>query len=299
MKASYLLLSIILLLSSCNEKAKKQPEAAAQDFSPLVYIPAEFQFLASVDMDRTMSIPGLSDRLRYEAKRKPSLQIIPIDKIKHLFLSAGSGEETENKGGIYVAVLKEDTKLETVINKYKAKFEDDKDVIITTQEFRDKTIYSIRDKKQKLAICQVKPNIFISGPLDKVVLSLKSADNNISTNESLKELMKINPDDSIKIFLLSSDNIGSILQQLKFFDQLVITAIPTERGGKITLNSICKDPETAEKAKNALLLVQTVLLFKIGAHTEANDLKIDIQGNVTAGTADLNSEALKELFVKD
>ena len=299
MKILSLIILSVLLLSSCSEEKKKAPVVSQQDNSPLMYIPAEHQFLASVNMDRTMSIPGLSDRLRYEAKRKPSLQIISIDKIKHLFLSAGSGEETENKGGIYVAVLKEETKLKTVVEEYKAKFTDDKDVVITTQEFRETIIYSIRDKKQKLAICQVKPDTFVSGPLDKVVLALKSADNNISTNESLKELMKINPDDSIKIYLLSAENIGTILQQLKFFDQLVITARPTERGGKITLNSICKDPQTAEKAKNALLLVQTVLLFKIGAHTEANDLKIEVKDNVTAGTADLNSEALKELFVKD
>lgn len=292
------ILFLVLLLCGCDKDPKKVAIVSSQDLSPLTYIPAEFQFLAIVDMERTMSIPGLSERLKYEAKRKPSLQIIPIEKIKHLFLSAGSGEETENKGGIYIAVLKENTELTSVVSAYKAKFKDDKDVIITTQEFREKTIYSIRDKKQKLAICQVTPNTFISGPLDKVVLSLKSGDNNISTNETLTKLMKINPDDSIKVFLLSSENIGAVLQQLKFFDQLVITAAPTERGGKITLNSICKDPLTAEKAKNALLLVQTVLLFKIGVHTEANDLKIEVKENVTSGTADLNKEALEELFIK-
>lgn len=298
MKLLTLAILAVCLMCGCKEDAKKAANKATKDLSPLTYIPAEFQFIASVDMERTMSIPGLSDRLKYEAKRKPSLQIIPIDKIKHLYLSSGSGEETENKGGIYIAILKENTKLQIIIDEYKTRFKDDKDVIITTQKFRDKTIYSIRDKKQKLAICQVKPNMFITGPLDKVVLSLKSGDNNISTNKDLQKLMKMNPEDSIQVFLLSSENIGTILQQLKFFDQLVISATPTERGGKIILNSICKDAETAEKAKNALLLVQTILLFKIGSHTESGDLKIDTKDNLTTGTADLNSEALKELFIK-
>ena len=300
MKAVIFIIFTLFILTSCEDKVteKKPVVEEKSDFYALSYIPAEFQFLASVDMLRTMKIPGLSDRLRYEAGRKPSLQIIPIDKIKHLYLSAGSGEDTENKGGVFIAQLKENYALDNLIEDYKEKFKNDKDVIVETHEFKGKLIYSIRDKKQKLAVTQLRPDVLISGPQDKVILALKSANNNIGSNPALKKLMKYNPDDSVKIYLLSSENIGTILQQLQFFDQLVLTATPTDKGGKITLNSICKDSVSAEKAKNALLLVQTVLMFKIGSHASPDDLKVEVLENVTTGTADLKTEALNELFIK-
>ena len=300
MKKLIIVLISIFCFVSCDNEVKKDPvEPAKAEINPLTLIPADFQFVATVDMNRTMKIPGLSERLRYEAKRKPSLQIVPIDSVKHLYLAAGSGAETEGKGGVFIAELKEKVELEKVIDEYKKKFKKDKDVIVGKKEYKSKFIYTIRDEKQELAVCQVAPDMLVSGPLDKVISSLNAEKNNISTSPLLKDLMKINAEDSVKIYLLSAENIGSILQQLKFFDQLVISGTPTEKGGKLSLKSICQNKETAEKAKNALLLVQTILMFNIGKHTAPEDLKVEVDNTVTTGIADLNAEALKSLFVKD
>jgi len=293
-----ILLSLFLFLGCKDGKTATAALVKKEEVNPLTFIPADFQFVASVDMERTLSIPGLSDRLRYEAKRKPSLQIVPIDEVEHLYLAAGSGAESEDKGGVFIAKLKKTTDLEKIIKGYEEKFKKNKDVIISKKEFKDKFIYTIRDKKQELAVCQVNPDMLVSGPLDKVLLSLQCEDKNISTSEDLKKLMKINDGDSVKIYLLSAENIGSILQQLKFFDQLVISGTPTDKGGKLTLVSLCEDRETAEKAKNALLLVQTILMFNIGKYTAPEDLKVETVETSTTGTADLNAEALKELFIK-
>jgi len=297
MKAASLLSIILLLITSCGDEVVEKPKLKTE-LKPLEYIPSEFQFVAMVDMNEAMQIPGISDRLRYEAKRKPSLQLVPIDEVKELYLAADSGEDTENKGGVYIAVLKKNIELKNVINKYKEKFKKDKDVIVSTKEFRNQHIFTIRDKKQELAFCQLSVNAIISGPLDKVLQSLQAGENNISKSESLKKLMKINPEHCIKIYLLSSDKLGTLLQQLKFFDQLVLSAKGTQKGGFISLTSICKDKATAEKARGALQLAQFALQFKIGKYTNSGDLLIKLEDNTTTGTADLSSEALKELLIK-
>ena len=297
MKAAILLSTILLLLVSCGEETSGKP-ALKTNIKPLEYIPADFQFVASVDMKEAMTIPGISNRLRYEAKRKPSLQLVPIDQLNHLFLAADSGETTENKGGIFIAELKEKVDLQQLIEAYKSKFKENKDVIVSKKEFRKQFIYTLRDKKQELAVCQVTPKTIVSGPLETVIQSLQAGENNISKNASLKKLMKINEGDPIKIYLLSADKIGALLQQLKFFDQLVISARPTEKGGFISLDSICLNKETAEKAKGTLLLVQLALQFKIGKHTKPDEMKITVNENTTTGTADLSKAALEELFIK-
>ena len=297
MKAATILSLILLFIISCGDEAVEQVKLKTE-LEPLEYIPNEFQFVAMVDMIEAMQIPGISDRLRYEAKRKPSLQLVPIDQVKKLYLAADSGEDTENKGGVYIAILKENIELKDVINEYKEKFKSNKDVIVSTKEFRKQSIFTIRDKKQELAFCQLSVNAIISGPLDKVLQSLKAGENNISKSESLEKLMKINPGHCIKIYLLSSDKLGTLLQQLKFFDQLAISAKGTEKGGFISLTSLCKDKETAEKAKGALQLAQFALQFKIGKYTNSGDMLIKLEGNTTTGTADLSSEALKELLIK-
>ena len=298
MKAAFFLIFISIFLSSCDDKKTIDDPIITSSTKPLEYIPADFQFLASVDMKEAMKIPGLSDRLKYEAKRKPSLQIVPIEQVEWLYLAADSAETTENKGGIFIAELNQDVKMEKLIEDYKAKFKKNKDVIVSKKEFRNQFIYTLRDKKQELAVCQVKPNTIISGPLNTVVQSLSANESNIADDEKLKKLMKINEGDPIKIYLLSADKIGALLQQLKFFDQLVISAKPTEKGGFISLNSLCLDKETAEKAKGTLLLVQLALQFKIGKHTKAGDMKILVEDKVTTGTADLSKAALEELFIK-
>lgn len=297
MKAAALLSLIFIFTYSCGEKPVEKVSLKTE-IKALEYIPAEFQFVAMVDMNDALKIPGISERLRYEAKRKPSLQLVSIDQVENLYMAADSGEDTENKGGVFIAVLKKEIELKAVIDQYKEKFKENKDVIVSEKEFRNQSIYTIRDKKQELAFCQISTKAIISGPLDKVIQSLNAEKNNISKSEALKKLMAVNPDHCIKIFLLSSEKLGALLQQLKFFDQLAISAKGTEKGGFISLTSFCKDKETAEKAKGALLLVQFALQFKIGKFTKPEDMVIEIKDNVTTGTADLSSEALKELLIK-
>ncbi len=297
MKTITLLSLIFIFLYSCGEKPLEKP-ALKTDIKPLEYIPAEFQFVAIVEMNKAMEIPGIAERLRYEAKRKPSLQLVSIDQIEQLYMAADSGEDTENKGGVFIAVLKKEIELKKVIEEYKIKFKKNKDVIVSAKEFRNQRIFTIRDKKQELAFCQISTKSIISGPLDKVIESLKAEENNISKSKSLKKLMTINPEHCIKIYLLSSEKLGALLQQLKFFDQLVLSARKTDNGGFISLTSICKDNETAEKAKGALLLVQFALQFKIGKLTKQEDMLIELKDKVTTGTANLSKEALEELFIK-
>ncbi len=290
-----LLFTYLFLAISCD---KDKTTLLSDNLDPLTFIPANYTLIVNVQMQEALKIPGLTSRIAHEVKRKPSLQLFPVENIKEIYLTAGSVAEVETKGALYLTHLLQPALLEECIRQLQEKFKDNKDVIFSKKEYNSKIIHLIRDKKQEIAICQISPSIFLHAPLEILINSLETKENNIANNVSLNELKLVNPTDPIKVFALSGNNLGAILQQLNFFQKIILTAKPTEKGGQIYLKAVCENKEMAEKGKNTFLLLQTIFAFKAGNHLSSKDISISVNDHITTVHADLQAEALKTILEK-
>ena len=291
MKFLILTLLPLFIFTSCS-RPKSEP-------APLTLIPADFKFVAKVNVEKALKIPGVGSRLIYEKKRKPSLQVLPMDDIDTLYLAAGSGKATEEKSSLYIAQMNKAIDLDAMIEEYKKSFSSNKDVLLTKSKFNDLIIHNIRDKKQELALCQLSPKTCIGGPVKQVLASLKAGDNNIQSNQTLQGYLKTAGDAEIAMFVLSSEDGGSLLQGITLFDSLQILATSKDQQTYLVINADCDSKETATKTVNALTIVRTLLLYSKGKFIKPEDIVIkqeDAQAKVTASFSD---ETMIELFKKD
>ncbi|MCM8537320.1 MAG: hypothetical protein NE334_15375 [Lentisphaeraceae bacterium] len=282
---------LTLLISSCS-KNFTDPQA----FS---LIPADFKVIAKVDIDKATKINGLGSRLLYERKRKPTLQILPIKDIQTLYLAAGSAKATAEKGGLYISQMKTNTDLEKLVKNFMVDFSKDKEVILGKSKFNDLIIHTIRDKKQEIAICQVGPKTCIGGPLKQVLASLKCGEKNIQNNKTLQKYMTSGKDADMAIYILSSEDGGSLFQGVNFFETGFITISGQNDATHISIQTDCLDEETAKKTTSALTVIRTLLLYSKAKYIKAQDIVISQKGKAAIAVANLSKEAMNDLFEKD
>ena len=290
----YLLIFLAIFIVSCDDTKETATETV--DPNPLTLIPATFKVVAEVDVQKTMTIEGINSRLRYEVDRKPTLQLLPLDSMDKLYLASGSAKETEESGGLYIAVMKDKTELKKAVKEYGDKFKDNKEVILGTKSYDGKIIHTVRDRKQTVGACQVGPKTIICGPENQILAALKIKEN-ISTNETLKSLRTSHEKYCLSIFVLSAEDSGSLLEKFQFFDRMALSAIKTDKGAEIFGESFSQKTEDNTSTYNALSLLKFALGFKF--KLDAKDIQISKEDKTTTLVATLNNDALKDIFVKD
>ena len=281
---------LIFALCSCSKPAV--------DPDPFILIPADFKFIGKVDVPKVMDIPGINSRIIYERKRKPALEVLPLSDLQSLYLAAGSGQQTEENGMLYVCIFKSICNLDEIIADFEKKSKNRKEIIISRNKFEDKNVYQVRDRKQELAICQVGPKTCIAAPLDQLISCLTLGKNNISSSSKLREYMNDSQESCLSLFLLSSENIGAYLQNFQFFDTVQINLKQESGTTLLNIHAECKDEESAQKTAGALTLAQTVLVFSKGKHLRVGDIEVKQDQNLALLTAKFTDAAMIELFTK-
>jgi hypothetical protein len=287
-----ILLLLTFLVVSCDSKS------SISEVEPLTLIPSDFQVVGKLDVDETLKIVGLADRLRYEIKRKPTLQLIPIESVKDFYLASGSGKTTEEKGGIYIVVLKKATDLDVIVDVYQKKFAQNKEVITGAKKYKEIIIHNIRDRKQTLSACQMGPKTILLGPEEQVIKILQQKEDNIAGNQNLKEMMSAHQNFPLSVFMLSSKDSGSFLSQFSAFEQLSMSIKKSIKGADIFIESFSKDEEANNKTHATLQVVNFGLMYQFRDFITSKDIKIIKSEKATRFNAAFSNEALKEMFIK-
>ena len=274
------LLLPLLLLSSCGKDF---------DPDPVLLLPGEAGIVMKGDVPEMLKIKGLGDRLVYETVRKPSFQVVPLKMIRQLYLAWPNLDED----GLYIARTLQPLDLKARMDEFRKKFDGNPDVIVGSKSWNGTTVFTIRDKKQEIALTMAGPSTMLAGPLDSVIDGLKK-------KKALKgsENGSVLPS-SMLFFKLKESGKSEMLSNLTDFKDCTLTADTEDSGTRLKLSVSCKDTEDAEKMNNALKGLQPILIFQskgtilpehISSRQEKSSLFIEIL---------LTEAAMTKLLSKD
>jgi len=279
----YILICFILFLTACNKKKWQDP-------TPSSLVPVGAQLLCEIDIAGTMALPSITERLEYERLRKPTLQLVELKDLQKLYIYSGNNEGST----LFVALLKNKSDIKTILKNFKEKFKSDQEIITGTKRYKEHFIYSVRDKKQEIFLCQLGPKTCLCGPLDQITAAINSANTSEPPTKTKNDLC-------VKLDLLSIQGlpvtIKEIVDQLKFFENMKLHVTGGNKT-EILLNTECASEENSKKTQIALDFFKAALIFKFGQHLQKEDVVIKRTKKRITAQLKLTPEAMKAIFSK-